>query len=215
WSPRPCAPPPAKYHHCTSPNCRYGVIPAALISAAVSAYTCCQKARLAGPKFVCSAGVPSSHGVPSGYRCAIPAASDPSPFPSSMLNAAAAGIPYPFSAPRKLAVQSRHARFRRGVAATSVIHLPSMPPAKSPLTVAVNCVLPPVSAVSPSPFPLAPAVRAVIVKTGPSARSHAADEPALISSAKHCAMLAAVSVIRLTCSIQDSPTVTVVVTECP
>ena len=47
--------------------------------AAISEYTCCQNAVVAAEKFVCSAGVFNHAGLPSGYRCATPAAVPGSP----------------------------------------------------------------------------------------------------------------------------------------
>src|SRR5215469_5964659 len=117
---------------------------------AESRYVCCQNARLAGPKFVCKDGVFSHAAVPSGYRCAIPVLRVSSPFPNSILKDTATSMPYDFSAARKLLVQSRAARFIRGLAAKSVRQMipfglsagQSSPPANArPLVCAVNPLL--------------------------------------------------------------------------
>ncbi len=89
-----------------------------------------------------------------------------------MLNDAAASIPYPTSAAKYAALQSRTARLSAGLAVRSVRQLPSAPPAKlDPDTVAVN---PPLVVVAASVFasPARPIVRAVIVSTLPAALAH-------------------------------------------
>ena len=60
-------------------------------------------------------------------------------------------------------------------------------------------------------LPADPIRRDVMVSTAPSARAHTPVEPALISSAKHLAMLSAVSPIRFRCSIGVGPMRTCVV----
>ena len=62
-----------------------------------------------------------------------------------------------------------------------------------------------------SVLPADPISRDVIVSTAPSARAHTPVDPALISSAKHVAMLSAVSPIRFRCSIGVGPRETCVV----
>src|SRR5262249_26551687 len=201
--------PLAKYHHCTSPNWRYGQTPALDMTAAMSLYTSRQNAVLCGPKFVCKAGVFSHTGSPFEYRCAMPAVTLSSPCCNSMLNAAAASIPYAFNAAKYALLQSRAARLILAAAAKSVRPAPSTPPASTPLDVAVNPVLP----VAPIgiPLPAAPIVREVIVSVAPSAFAHTPVEPALTKSAKQFAIVVAVSPIRLTCEIVVPPSDTWVV----
>src|SRR5690242_19267112 len=93
------------------------------------------------------------------------------------------------------ALQSRAARLIRGDALRSVRHCPSRPLANAPLEVAINLALP-VSTEIVVPFPAAPMVRAVIVRTAPVALAQTPVAPPLISSSKHFAIDAAVSPIK-------------------
>src|ERR1035441_6755059 len=126
----------------------------------------------------------------------MPACVLSSPFCNSMLNDAATSIPYPFNAWKNAPFQSRAARLIRGAAVRSVSHLPSLPPASGPLDCAVSGVVSfwelSVTAEIAMPLPALPLVRDTIVKVLPAALAHTPVEPALISSAKHNAMLDAV-----------------------
>src|SRR5882672_5920250 len=174
---------------------------------------------LAGLKLVCTAGVFSHTAPPFGYRCATPAATLSPPCCNSMLNAEATSIPKLFSATKKLRVQSRAARFTRGVALRSVCHTPaplrcaaraldisvSPPPASAGVFGrAVNAPLLGVAEIA-DPFPAVPMVLDVMVRDAPLACAQTPVEPALTSSSKHFAMLAALSPAKFRCEIDVGP----------